>query len=92
MKINIYADGLLDRLPASARHYLIMFVAALLGWAADAVVGVKIADNPVLTGVLVAALTSAVAQLTMAWTKLTKQYGRGSVPAVDTAVLSVSDQ
>lgn len=78
MNVNIDADGLLDRLPAAARHYLIMFVAAILAWAADAVVGIKIDDNPILTGVVTAALASAVAQLTLWWTKATKQYGKGA--------------
>lgn len=69
----------LDRLPAAVRHALLLFVGSLLTWAATAVAGVEVADNPVMTGVIVSAGTSLVGTATLWFTKLTKQYGSGQI-------------
>ena len=68
----------LDRLPAAVRHALLMFVGSLLTWAATAVAGIQIADNPVATGVIVSAATSLVGTAALWYSKLTKQYGIGA--------------
>lgn len=65
----------LDRLPAAVRHTLLMFAGSLLTWAATAVAGFEIADNPVATGVIVSAGTSLLATATLWFTRLTNQYG-----------------
>ena len=70
--------GVLDRMPASVRHTLLMFVASMLSWAATAAAGIQIDSNPVLTGVVVSAATSLVGTATLWFTKLTQQYGVGS--------------
>lgn len=72
------AKALLDRLPAAVRHALLLFVGALLSWAATAVAGISIDSNPILTGVLVSAGTSLVGTATLWFSKLTEQYGVGS--------------
>lgn len=72
------AKAILDRLPAAVRHALLLFIGALLSWAATAVAGITIQDNPILTGVLVSAGTSIVGTATLWFTKLTEQYGVGS--------------
>lgn len=69
---------ILDRLPAAVRHALLLFIGALLSWAATAVAGIEIADNPILTGVIVSAGTSLIATATLWFSKLTKQYGVGA--------------
>ena len=78
MDVEKGLKGVLDRLPAAVRHTLLMFVASVLAWAASAATEFEIADNPVLTGVVVSAATSLVATATLWFTKLTKQYGVGS--------------
>lgn len=78
MSVEKSLKGALDRLPAAVRHTLLMFVASLLAWAASAAAEFQIADNPVLTGVVVSAGTSLVGTATLWFTKLTKQYGVGS--------------
>lgn len=83
MSVEITVKGLLDKLPASVRHTLLMFVASLLAWAATAATEFQIADNPVLTGVVVSAATSLVATATLWFTRLTKQYGIGSEEPVE---------
>lgn len=72
------AQGLLDRLPASVRHTLLVFIGSLLAWAASTITNIQIADNPILTGVVVSAGTSVVATITLWFTRATKQYGVGS--------------
>lgn len=78
MSVEKSVKGLLDRLPAAVRHTLLMFVASVLAWAASAATEFQIADNPVLTGVVVSAVTSVIATATLWFTKLTKQYGVGA--------------
>lgn len=70
--------AILDRLPAAVRHALLVFAGSLLAWAASAVTDIQIADNPVLTGVIVSAGTSVVATATLWFSKLTRQYGVGA--------------
>ena len=83
MRVNLAAYGLLDRLPAAARHYLIMFVASILAWAATAVLDLQVTGNPVTDGIMVSAATTGIAQLALWWTKLTEQYGTGAETPVE---------
>lgn len=62
---------MLDKIPAEARHILIMLIAALLGWASDNVLNLGL--SPLLSslaGVVVGTLILYV-------TPLTRQYGVG---------------
>lgn len=78
MSVDKHLKGLLDRLPAAVRHTLLMFVASMLSWAATAAAGIEVSGNPVVTGVVVSAVTSLVGTATLWFTRLTKQYGVGS--------------
>ena len=62
---------MLDKIPAEARHALIMLLAAVLGWASDNVLNLGL--NPLL-----ASLLGVVVGTLVLWvTPLTRQYGIG---------------
>lgn len=69
---------MLDKLPASVRHTAIAFGAALLSWAAIAVMNIEIEGNVILTGVVTSFGSALITQLTLWFTPLVKQYGVGS--------------
>lgn len=70
--------AILDRLPAPVRHALLLFIGSILTWAGTAITNLQVADNPILTGILVSAGTSLLATAVLWFTKLTKQYGVGA--------------
>lgn len=70
---------MLDKIPAEARHALIMLLAAVLGWASDNVLNLGL--NPLL-----ASLLGVVVGTLVLWvTPLTRQYGIGKSDADDLA-------
>lgn len=62
---------MLDKIPAEARHALIMLLAAVLGWTSDNVLNLGL--NP-----LFASLLGVIVGTLVLWvTPLTRQYGIG---------------
>lgn len=62
---------MLDKIPAEARHILIMLLAAVLGWTSDNVLNLGL--NP-----LFASLLGVIVGTLILWiTPLTRQYGIG---------------
>lgn len=62
---------MLDKIPAEARHILIMLLAAILGWASDNILNLGLPP-------LVASLAGVVVGTLVLWvTPLTRQYGIG---------------
>jgi len=62
---------MLDKIPAEARHILIMLLAAVLGWASDNILNLGLPP-------LVASLAGVVVGTLILWiTPLTRQYGIG---------------
>jgi len=62
---------MLDRLPADARHLIIMLMAALLGWASDNVMGFGL--SPIISSLLGVVVATGILWVT----PLTRQYGVG---------------
>jgi hypothetical protein len=70
---------MLDKVPAEARHILIMLLAAVLGWASDNILNLGLPP-------LVASLAGVVVGTLILWvTPLTRQYGMGKSDADDIA-------
>jgi hypothetical protein len=62
---------MLDKIPAEARHILIMLLAAVLGWASDNILNLGLPP-------LVASLAGVVVGTLILWvTPMTRQYGIG---------------
>ena len=62
----------LDRLPVRVRELLIMLVAALLAWAADAVTTLNV------PGYIIASVSGVIGWAALNWTTITRKYGVGA--------------